>query len=280
MRVSVKTRQQQTPWPALRDVWQEADRIEAFDAGWVFDHFYPVFADADAPVLEGWTLLAALSQQTRRIRLGVMVSGNTYRHPAVLANAAATLDVVSGGRLELGLGAGWNEQEHAAYGIDLPPLTERFDRLEEACAVLDGLLTRPEVDLDGRYYRLRAARCEPKPVQRPRPPLVIGGRGERRTLRIAARWADQWNYPSGPVEDFRRKVDVLHAHCEEIGRDPAAIEVSVQVDAGADYARTAAGAAAYVDAGAQHVVLNLPLDASPALLGPLAEAVAPLFSRR
>lgn len=280
MRVSVKTRQQQTPWPALRDVWQEADRIEAFDAGWVFDHFYPVFADADAPVLEGWTLLAALSQQTRRIRLGVMVSGNTYRHPAVLANAAATLDVVSGGRLELGLGAGWNEQEHAAYGIDLPPLTERFDRLEEACAVLDGLLTRPEVDLDGRYYRLRAARCEPKPVQRPRPPLVIGGRGERRTLRIAARWADQWNYPSGPVEDFRRKVDVLHAHCEEIGRDPAAIEVSVQVDAGADHARTAAGAAAYVDAGAQHVVLNLPLDASPALLGPLAEAVAPLFSRR
>lgn len=279
MRVSVKTRQQQTPWSALRDVWREADRIPMFAAGWVFDHFYPVFADDAAPVLEGWTVLTALSQQTRRIRLGVMVSGNTYRHPAVLANMAATLDVLSDGRLELGLGAGWNEQEHTAYGIDLPPLTERFDRLEEACAVLDGLLTRPEVDIDGQYYRLRAARCEPKPVQRPRPPLVIGGRGERRTLRIAARWADHWNYPSGPVEDFRHKVEVLHGHCAEVGRDPARIEVSVQIDVGGDPAETAARAEPYLAAGAQHVVLNLPLEPSPTLLGPLADALAPLVDR-
>ena len=174
---------------------------------------------------------------TRRLRLGVMVTGNPYRHPAVLANMAASLDVISGGRLELGIGAGWNVEESTAYGIDLPPLRERFDRLEEACAVLDLLLTRETASFDGAYYRLTDARCEPKPVQRPRPPFVIGGGGEKRTLRIAARFADQWNLPGGTPEVLAHKIEVLHEHCADVGRDPAEIEVSVQVRAGAELQR-------------------------------------------
>jgi len=273
MRLSIKTRQQETTFDQLAATWAAADELPDVDGAWLFDHFYPIFTDPTGPCLEGWTTLAALAARTRRLRIGVMVSGNTHRHPAVLANMAATVDVVSGGRLEIGLGAGWSEAEHLAYGIDLPPLGERFDRLEEACAVVDRLLREPEVDLQGTHYWLTAARCEPKPLQRPRPPLVIGGRGEQRTLRIAARYADQWNYPSGPTEDFRRKVEVLHRHCDEVGRDPEAIEISVQVDAGGDPGAVAAESMRYVDAGAQHVVLNLSPPYDPAVLEPLVAAV-------
>src|SRR5436305_1224189 len=158
--------------------WQAADDIELFESGWTFDHFYPIFSDPDGPCMEGWTTLPALAQATRRLRVGVLVTGNVYRHPAVLANMAATLDIISGGRLELGLGAGWNEQECSAYGIDLPPLTERFDRFDEACEVILGLLTNEHTDFAGKHYQLTAARCEPKPIQRPHPPVCIGGGGE------------------------------------------------------------------------------------------------------
>ncbi|MGH8875549.1 MAG: LLM class F420-dependent oxidoreductase, partial [Acidimicrobiia bacterium] len=211
MRCSFKTSPQNTTWQAMRDVWRAADQIEVFDAGWTFDHFYPIFSDSTGPCLEGWTVLAALATETSRLRLGVMVSGNTYRHPAVLANMAATLDVVSEGRLEIGLGAGWNEEEHAAYGIELPPLRERFDRFDEALEVVHLLLTEEVATFEGRHYRLTEARCEPKPIQRPHPPIVVGGRGERRTLRAAARWADHWNYPGGDPDDLRHRIQVLHA---------------------------------------------------------------------
>ncbi len=200
-RFSFKTVPQDTAWEPMRDLWIAGDDIELFSAGWTFDHFYPILQrDRTGPCFEGWTMLAALAGVTRRVRLGVMVTGNPYRHPALLANMAASLDVISGGRLELGIGAGWNEEESAAYGIDLPPLRERFDRLEEACAVLDLLLTQETASFDGAHYRLTDARCEPKPLQRPRPPIVIGGGGEKRTLRIAARWADQWNAPGATPE--------------------------------------------------------------------------------
>jgi F420-dependent oxidoreductase-like protein len=223
-------------------------------------------------------MLAALASITRRLRLGVMVTGNPYRHPAVLANMAASLDVISGGRLELGIGAGWNEEESAAYGIDLPPLRERFDRLEEACAVLDLLLTRDTASFSGVHYTLIDARCEPKPVQRPRPPLVIGGGGEKRTLRIAARWADQWNAPGATPDVLAHKIAVLHGHCAAVGRDPAAIEISVQVRSDGEPAAVADEAAALVEAGAQHVIVGFraPFDASR--LEPIAHALAATVS--
>lgn len=273
MRLSIKTRQQHSTFAAITALWQEADRESAIDGAWVFDHFYPIFSDSSGPCMESWTLLSALAARTTRLRLGVMVSGNTYRHPALLANMAATVDSISEGRLEIGLGAGWNEEEHHAYGLPLPPLGERFDRLEEACAVMHGLLTEPVFDFAGTHYRLTDARCEPKGVQAPRPPLVIGGRGEKRTLRIAARFADQWNYPSGPIEDFSRKIDVLHQHCAEVGRAPDDIEISVQIDATGDPAAVADHAAQYVTAGAQHIIMNLDPPYDPRVLAPLVSAL-------
>lgn len=274
MRYSFKTSPHETTWPEIRDVWLEAERIPLFEAGWTFDHFYPLTGNSAGPCLEGWITLTALAPLTHRLRLGVMVSSNTYRHPALLANMAATLDVVSEGRLEIGIGAGWNQEEHDAYGMELPPLGERFDRLEEACQVLHLLLTEPVVDFTGRHYKLTSAHCEPKPVQRPRPPLVIGGKGERRTLRIAARWADQWNYPGGSPEELRHKTEVLHRHCADVGRDPAEIEVSVQLRAAADPGETAELAAAYAEAGAGHVSVMLVRPYTPAVLEPTAEALA------
>ncbi len=273
MRCSIKTSPMHTTWEAMRDVWVEADQIEVFDAAWTFDHFVPIAGDPAGPCMEGWSILAAMAAVTRRLRLGVMVTGNTYRHPAVLANMAATVDVISDGRLELGLGAGWHEEEHEAYGIDLPPLRERFDRFDEALEVVHLLLTQPVANFSGTHYRLTEARCEPKPVQRPRPPLVIGGKGERRTLGAAARWADQWNYPRGEPEEFRRLVGVLAERCEEIGRPVGDIEVSVQLFAESDPAATAAEAAAFVEAGADHVIVALRSPFDPADLAPLAEAL-------
>src|SRR5215469_16256115 len=143
MRFAFKTAQQNTTWSGMLDVWRAADDIELFESGWTFDHFYPIFGDSSGPCLEGWIALAALAQATRRVRLGVLVTGIHYRHPAVLANMAATLDVISGGRLELGIGAGWNEEESNAYGIELGSARDRSDRFEEACQVLISLLSRP-----------------------------------------------------------------------------------------------------------------------------------------
>jgi F420-dependent oxidoreductase-like protein len=215
------------------DVWRAADDIELFESGWLFDHFYPIFSDSTGPCLEGWTTLTALGQATRRLRLGVLVTGIHYRHPAVLANMAAALDVISDGRLELGIGAGWNEEESNAYGIELGSLRDRSDRLEEACQVLTGLLSQTTTTFSGRFYKLTEARCEPKPVQSP-VPICIGGSGERRTLRTAARYANHWNFLGGPPDQFARKRDVLYQHCQEIGRDPAEITLSSHVRIGAD----------------------------------------------
>src|SRR5262249_4788363 len=181
MRFAFKTSPQDTTFADMLAVWRAADGIELFESGWTFDHFYPIFSDSTGPCLEGWTVTTALAQATERLRVGVLVTGIHYRHPAVLANMAATVDIVSNGRLELGIGAGWNEEESGASGIELGTLTERFDRFEEACAVLTGLLTDETTDFAGKYFTLSGARCEPKAVQRPHPPICIGGKGERRT---------------------------------------------------------------------------------------------------
>ncbi len=179
-------------------------------------------------------LLSALASITSSLRLGVMVTGNTYRHPAVLANMAATLDVVSDGRLDLGIGAGWFAPEHEAYGIELPSLKERCDRFDEAVEVIHLLLTEDTADFESDHYRLQSARCEPKPVQRPRPPLVIGAGGEKRTLQTTARWADHWNAPGMDfdLESFRHKAGVLASWCDTVGRPSDAIEKSIQFNAG------------------------------------------------
>src|SRR5436305_4102995 len=207
MRFAIKTRPEHTPWARILDVWQAADEISLFESAWNWDHFYPLSGDLAGPNLEAWTMLAALAQATSRIRIGCQVTGMIYRHPAVLANMAATADIISGGRLELGLGAGWNQQECDAYGIELPPLRERFDRFDEAVEVIVKLLTETTANFSGKHYQLADAYNEPKPVQKPHPPIVIGGGGEKRTLRTVARWAQHWNVPGGGVDEFLRKRD-------------------------------------------------------------------------
>ena len=188
------------------------------------------------------------------------------------------IDVASGGRLDIGLGAGWAENEHAAYGIDLPALRERFDRLEEACAVIDTLLTNEWSDFRGQHYQLTNARCEPKPIQRPRPPLLIGGKGQKRTLRIVAEWADEWNFPGGEPKELRHLIGVLHGHCADIGRDPNEIGISVKAEATIEPAAFAELVASYRDAGAEHIIAHFPAPHDPADLGRYAEALTPVVS--
>jgi len=278
VRFAIKTRPEHTTWAQLRDVWVAADDVGLFESAWNWDHFYPLTEPFTGPNLEAWTMLAALAEATHRIRLGCQVTGMVYRHPAVLANMAATTDIISGGRLELGLGAGWNEMETAAYGIGLPPLRERFDRFDEGVAAIIGLLSQETTTLDGRYVKLTDARCEPKPVQRPHPPVTIGGRGRTRTLRTAARLAQQWNAITPNPQDWLSLKQTLVEHCASAGRDPAEITCSVNVRVeGPDGIKQAADlAAAYRDAGADLVIMNLPLAADPAMVEPLAEALTPL----
>src|SRR3712207_2512415 len=199
----IKTAPQHTTYEDMLAVWQEADGIDVLEHAWLFDHYAPIHSDVNGPCLEGWTLLAAYAARTARLRLGLMVTGNTYRHPAVLTKIATTVDVIANGRLDFGIGAGWNEYEHASMGIPLYRPGERIRRLDEACEIVKRLFTQQLTDFDGRYYQLKGARCEPKPIQKPYPPFVIGGGGEQLTLRVVARYADVWNFAGGPVENFR-----------------------------------------------------------------------------
>ena len=229
MRYAIKTAPQMTTWNAMLEVWRAADGIELFESAWNFDHFEPILGQPrNGPCLEGWTSLAALAQATSRIRIGCMVTGMPYRHPSVLAQMAATLDVISGGRLELGLGAGWNAEEADALGIDLPALGERFDRFDEGLDVVTSLLRNEVTDYDGEHYTLKGAHCSPKPVQQPAPPIWIGGDGPRRTLRAVARHADYWNTPFTSPEALRGSLEILHAHCDDVGRDPGEITITAQ----------------------------------------------------
>jgi F420-dependent oxidoreductase-like protein len=276
MRLSFKTAPQDTNWDDMLEVWRAADDIELFESGWLFDHFYPIFSDSTGPCLEGWVTLTALAQATKRLRLGTLVTGIHYRHPAVLANMAATLDIVSGGRLELGIGAGWNEEESGAYGISVGTPKERSDRFEEACEVIIGLLSDDTTSFRGAYYELTSARCNPKPIQRPHPPICIGGSGEKRTLRTAARFAQHWNFVGGTVEEFAHKRDVLHEHCADLGRDPEEILLSSHLRFEGDPAATAAAAAALAEAGAGLAIVYLRPPLTPAVLEPLAAAFSTL----
>ena len=281
MRFAIKTSPQDTTWPAMLAVWQAADEIELFESAWTFDHFYPIFTEAiDGDCMEGWITLTALAQATRRLRLGVLVSATPYRHPAVLAKMAATVDIISGGRLELGIGAGWNVVEARAYNLGLrEDLTERFDAFDEVCEALIGLLTDERTTYAGRYVQLTDAYCNPKPIQRPHPPICIGGQGEQRTLRSVARFAQHWNFPGGTPEQFAAKLDVLRAHCADIGRDPSEITVSahlVGLRYGSGIDAVVEEAKRYADAGLDLGIVYLPTPLTPTVLEPLAAALVPL----
>ena len=271
----IKTPPQHGPWADFLDVWRAADDIAIFESAWTMDHFYPLTPPLDGTHLESWTVLAALAQATSRLRLGCMVNGMHYRHPAVTANAAVTLDHISGGRFNLGLGAGWFEPESNAYGIPLGSLTERFDRFDEGLEVISSLLTREYTDFDGHYYKLTNARCEPKPVQA-RIPIVIGGRGPKRTLRTATRWADMWDLagPDSPAQ-WKQASDVLDERCAAIGRNPAEIRRSVHLmwPEEAEPAAMAASAADYAAAGVDLVIFSMRAPYRVARLEPLATAL-------
>ncbi len=277
MRFGVKLMPQHCTWDELLAIWRAADDVELFESAWTFDHFYPIYGDWEGPCLEAWVTLGALAQATSRLRIGCLVNGVPYRHPAVLANMAAALDIVSGGRLELGLGAGWNEREANAYGIQLGSLTERFDRFDEACEIITRLLRDESTTFDGRYYKLTDARCEPKGPQRPHPPICIGGQGERRTLPIAAKYAQHWNFPGGAPADFARKRDVLRSCCDAIGRDPGEITMSTHllmwpsktVD------DVAAQAEAFAEVGLDLGIVYLEAPVEPSVITDLARVLAP-----
>jgi F420-dependent oxidoreductase-like protein len=222
-------------WPAptrsFAEIQQLAQHCErtGWDGVYFADHFMPNGADAtplDGDTLECWSVLAGLAATVPRVKLAPLVTSVTYRHPAVLANIAAAVDQISGGRLTLGVGAGWQINEHEAYGLELGTVKERLDRFDEACQVLTGLLREPRTTFDGRYFRVTDAPNQPAPVQE-RLPLLIGGGGEKRTLRIAAQYADEWNAWTTP-DVLAHKVGVLRQHCESIGRDPSEIHVSSQ----------------------------------------------------
>ncbi len=225
IRFGVQTGQQNITWADLLDVWRKADAW-GYDSLWNYDHFYPIFVDPEGPCLEGWTTLAALAQATTRARVGTLVNGNTYRHPCVTAKMAATLDHVSGGRFNLGIGAGWFEREHRDFGIDFKTVPARLRALDEACRIIRGMFTRDRTTLHGRHYHVTDALGLPKPVQQPYPPIMIGGTGEKVLLRIVAEHADMWNASAG-AERMAHLIGVIARHAERVGRDPDAIEKTV-----------------------------------------------------
>jgi len=225
IRFGIQTGQQMVEWQQMLDLWQKADRW-GYDSLWNFDHFYPIFVAPDGPCFEGWTALAALAQVTKKARIGTLVNGNTYRHPCVTAKMAATLDHVSGGRLNLGIGAGWFELEHRAFGIDFKTVPQRLQALDEACRIIKGMFTQERTTLEGRHYRVTDALGMPKPVQRPHPPFMIGGTGEKVLLKIVARHADMWN-TGAQAERMKHLIEVIERHGEQLGRDTSAIEKTV-----------------------------------------------------
>ena len=214
-------------WPSIRGLWEEVEKT-GWDVACVTDHFMPNTPSREGPVHEGWSTLSALAALVPRIQIGTIVLGNTYRHPAVVAKMATQIDIISDGRLLLGMGAGWQENEHAAYGLPFYTIGERLARLDEACHVLRRLWTEDRSDYEGQYYQLSDAPLDPKPVQSPHPELMIGGGGERVTLRIAAEHADHWNVWGGP-RILAHKGGILEQHCQRLDRDPASIRRSANM---------------------------------------------------
>jgi alkanesulfonate monooxygenase SsuD/methylene tetrahydromethanopterin reductase-like flavin-dependent oxidoreductase (luciferase family) len=263
--IGIATAPQNVTYDDIRRVWLEADDIPAIEHAWLFDHLMPIGGDLDGPIFEGWTLLAAMAAQTRRLRLGLLVTSNRFRPPAVLAKIATTVDVVSGGRLDFGIGVGSRpdhplaRREYAAHGLPFLSAAEATGRLDESLTVIRRLWTEPApFDVDGTYVRLTGAYGNPRPVQRPHPPILIGGRAKA-TLRLVAEHADIWNIPGGDLADVVERSAMLDGFCAEIGRDPATITRSIHLGVAYDHPdRTRDAIAAAAGAGFSHIVLGLP----------------------
>ncbi len=278
IRFGIQTPQQHSSWQDMLSLWQEVDAL-GFDTAWVFDHFLPIFSDPTGPCLEGWTALAALAMATKNVRLGVMVTGNTYRQPAVLAKMATTVDIISGGRLILGIGAGWFELEHREFGMPFPQVAERLARLDESLEVIKRLWTEERANFTGRYYQLNEAVFNPKPVQRPHPPILVGASGERVALGIVARHAQMWN-SFGTPDVFRHKIARLAAHCQRIGRDPATIEKSVLLSALFPLSEARQRIEDYVAAGVTHLIFSVSTSVDRQHLRRFAQDLIPIFRER
>jgi F420-dependent oxidoreductase-like protein len=246
LRIGLKLSQQVHPIEAQREAWRMADEA-GFDHIWPFDHLIALGNDPTRLIFDGWTILGAIAENTKGARIGLNVTGNLYRHPGLLAKIAVTVDHLSGGRLEMGIGAAWNETEFTMYGMPFPSAADRIGMLDEACNVLKLLWTEERATFKGRFYQLDAAIAEPKPVQKPFPPIWIGGSGPKRTLRVVAKHADVWNSNAPTPEATHALVKILEEHCAAVGRDPATIRRSSQVraeneDAALRIAETAVGA--------------------------------------
>jgi F420-dependent oxidoreductase-like protein len=276
IRFGIQTPQQHIGWTELLTLWQEIDDL-GYDSAWAFDHFLPIFSDPTGPCLEGWTALAALATATRRVCLGLMVTGNTYRHPAVLAKMATTVDIISGGRLIFGLGAGWFELEHHAYGIPFHTTGSRLSRLDESLEVIKRLWTQDRANFSGKIFKLDNASFNPKPLQKPHPPILVGATGENVALRIVARHAQMWNC-FGTPEAFRSKIARLEEHCQRIGRDPATIEKSVLLGETFPVNDARRQVDAYVAAGVTHIVFSVNM-AERAWVRSFAEEIIPGYRK-
>lgn len=290
----VKTSQSGVSYEEILRFWREADACPAFEHAWLWDHLIPLRGDVRGAALEAWTLLAALAAQTSRLRLGVIVTSNRIRPPTLLAKMAATVDIVARGRLDFGIGVGGSlvsdaavvegvRREYEAYGVDVVPVRDAVAALGEACTIFKRMWTETDpFDFAGRHYQLKGAICEPKPIQRPGPPILIGAAGERAALRVVAEHADIWNAPVRTIDEFRHKSRVLDEHCATVGRDPAEIVRSKQllVNAADPSAPEATQQALLelIDAGARHLVLA-PFPPLPSAGWLAEEIVEPVLER-
>ena len=227
IRFGIQTGQQLVAWKDMLAMWRKADQW-GYDSLWNFDHFYPIFVDPEGSCLEAWTTLSALAQATTRARIGTLVNGNTYRNPCLTAKMAATLDHISGGRLNLGIGAGWFELEHRAMGFDFMTVPRRLAALDEACRIIKSMFTEPRTTLEGRHYRVTDVIGLPKPVQQPHPPIMIGGTGEKVLLKIVAKHADMYN-ASANADRMQHLIEVIARHGDAVGRDTSVIENTVMI---------------------------------------------------
>jgi len=260
----IMTAPMQVHYEDIRRVWLEADKIPEIEHAWLFDHLMPIGGDPDGPAYEGWTMLSALAAQTERLRLGLLVTSNRFRPPALLAKIATTVDIVSRGRLDFGIGVGSRpdhplaRREYEAHGLPWHDTAQAVGNFAEAMTVIRRLWTGPEpFDFDGTYVKLTGAFGNPKPVQRPHPPIMIGGRAAA-TLRVVAEHADIWNIPGGDIADVISRNTLLDRYCAEIGRDPAEITRSIHLAASYDHpGATRDAIAEAVDAGFGHVILGL-----------------------
>jgi len=280
IRFGVQTAPQHVTYQQIADIWKLADEL-GYDSAFTFDHFMPIFSNPNGSCFEGWSLLAALAAQTRRVKVGVLVTGNTYRYPIVVAKMAATVDHVSNGRLILGMGAGWYELESTAYGMPFYTVGGRARRLGEALQVMKLLFTQERSTFAGKYYQLVDAPFEPKTVQRPHPPILVGGVGPKLLQPIAARYADIWNFFADPdVARTKALCEQFDGVCRQVGRDPAQIEKSAGIRAqllDGPSKEVRARLQALVDVGVRHFIIALPQPYEPSLVRSFAKDVMPAF---